>query len=151
MNNFVNHSNIHTVDILSDYSAGKFRFVSKTRSGWSTVTDARELDNQRLINNPESILTGFKKGVLQTVEFCPEGGDYYLTVFARVGKTIKLIDRSILASLTVGTINQLYYNTNLYNQTQYNLVGAKTWADKAYVINQKEGIDCEESQWLRAF
>ena len=145
MNNFVNHSNIHTVDILSDYSAGKFRFVSKTRSGWYTVTDARESYNPTLLNNPESILTGFKKGVLQTVEFCPEGGDYWLTVFARVGKTIKLIDRSILASLTVGTINQLYYNTNLYNQTQYRLVGAKTWADKAYTINQREGIDCEES------
>jgi hypothetical protein len=138
MNNFVNHSNIHTVDILKEYQAGKFRFVSKTRSGWYTVTDARELDNPRLLNNPESILTGFKKGVLQTVEFCPEGGDYYLTVFARVGKTIKLIDKSILAALTVGTINQLYYNTNLYNQTQYNLVGAKTWADFAYQLNEPQ-------------
>ena len=136
MNNFVNHSNIHTVDILKDYPVGKFRFVSKTRAGWYTVTDARDFDNPRLIANPESIITGFKKGALQTVEFCPEGGDYYLTVFARVGKTIKLIDKTILAALTVGTINQLYYNTNLYNQTQYNLVQAKTWASYAYQMNE---------------
>jgi hypothetical protein len=132
----VNIPNIHTVDILKDYSAGKFRFVSKTRAGWYTVTDARDFNNPRLISNPESIITGYEKGALQTVEFCPEGGDYYLTVFARVGKTVKLIDKTILAALTVGTINQLYYNTNLYNQTQYNLVGAKTWADYAYQLNQ---------------
>jgi len=136
MNNFVNHSNIHTVDTLKDYSAGKFRFVSKTRAGWYTVTDARDFDNPRLINNPESIITGYKAGTLQAVEFCPEGGDYYLTVFARVGKKIKLIDKTILAALTVGTINQLYYNTNLYSQTQYNLVGAKSWADFAYQMNE---------------
>jgi hypothetical protein len=145
MKNLVNTTNIRTVDILSDYPAGKFRYVSKTRSGWYTITDARESDNPRLLNNPESILTGFKKGALQTVEFCPEGGDYYLTVFARIGKTIRLIDRSILAALTVGTINQLYYNTNLYSQTQYNLVGAKTWADRAYVTNQIAGVDFSES------
>ena len=136
MNNFVNHNNIHTVDILKDYSAGKFRFVSKTRAGWYTVTDARDSDNPRLLANPESIITGYKKGALQTVEFCPEGGDYYLTVFARVGKKIKLIDKTILAALTVGTINQLYYDTNLYNQTQYKLVQAKSWADYAYQLNQ---------------
>lgn len=136
MNNLVNTTNIHTVDILKDYPAGKFRFVSKTRAGWYTVTDARDFDNPRLIDNPESIITGYKKGALQTVEFCPEGGDYYLTVFARVGKKVKLIDKSILAALTVGTINQLYYDTNLYSQSQYTLVQAKTWADWAYQMNE---------------
>ena len=136
MNNLVNHTNIRTVDILTDYSKGKFRFISKTRAGWNTTTDAKDFDNSRLIANPESIITGYKKGALQTVEFCPEGGDYYLTVFARVGKTVKLIDKTILAALTVGIINHYWYNTNLYSQSQYAAVGAKTWADYAYQLNQ---------------
>jgi hypothetical protein len=138
MANLVNTPNFNTVDILSDYSAGKFRFITKTRSGFFTITDARELDNPRLLNNKESILTGYKKGALQTVEFCPEGGDYYLTVFARVGKKIKLIDKSILENLTVGIINAYYINTELYSQTQYKLVGAKTWADFAYQLNEPQ-------------
>jgi hypothetical protein len=135
MSNLVNTPNFNTVDILNDYSKGKFRFITKTRSGFYTITDARESDNSRLLNNKESILTGYKKGVLQTVEFCPDGGDYYLTVFARVGKKIKLIDRSILENLTVGTINAYYTNTELYNMNQYKLVGARTWADLAYSMN----------------
>jgi hypothetical protein len=37
--------------------------------------------------------------------------------------------------MTVGDINGLYSNSNLYDQAQYKAVNAKTWADKAFVIN----------------
>jgi hypothetical protein len=135
MKNLINTAKINTVNYLTDYTKGKFRFITKCRAGWMTVSDAREFDNDIYIKNPESLLTNFKKGALQTVEFCPEGGNYYLTVFARKGNKVALIDEAILANLTVGTINQLFYNTNLYNQDQYNVVNAKTWADRAYVAN----------------
>ena len=125
---------IMTVDILSQYPTGKFRFISKTRLGM-TCSDARNFDNPRLIAHPESIISGYKKGALQTVQFCPEGSDFYLTIFSRTGKKVKLIDETILANLTVGTINSLYYNTNLYSSDQYKLVNSKTWADKAFVVN----------------
>ena len=138
MKEIINVTGIPTVDYLKDYTAGKFRFITKTRAGFYTVTDARDFDNPRLIANPESILTGYKKGALQTVEFCPEGSDYYFTVFARVGKKIKLVDKAILASLTVGTINSLYYNTELYSQQQYKAVNSKTWASQAYVMNEPQ-------------
>jgi hypothetical protein len=82
---------------------------------------------------PESIITGYLKGALQTVEFQPDGWDGYITVFARKGNKIVLIDEVILSHLTVGAINQLFSNTNLYNQAQYSAVGARTWADRAYV------------------
>lgn len=144
MNNLTNTTQIHTVNYLKGYTAGKFRFISKARSGFMTVVDARDFDNPRYLANPESLLTAFKPGALHTVEFCPEGGDYYLTVFARVGKKIKLIDEAILENLTVGTINQYWYNTNLYSQTQYSAVGAKTWADKAFV-NNIAGVDFTDS------
>ena len=125
---------IMTVDILTKYPKGKFRSVVKTKLGFSVV-DARSFDNERMVKYPESIISGYKKGTLQTVEFCPDGSDFYLTVFARVGKKVNLIDESIMAALTVGTINSMYYNTNLYSQEQYQAVNSKTWASKAYVMN----------------
>ena len=138
MKEIINVTGIHTVDYLKDYTAGKFRFIAKTRAGFFTVSDARDFDNPRYMAFPECLLSAYKKGALQTVEFCPEGGDYYLTVFARVGKKIKLVDKAILASLTVGTINQLWYNTELYSQQQYKAVNSKTWASSAYVMNDPE-------------
>lgn len=122
-------------DILKEFEGGQFRFVIKTNLGY-TCQDAREFENKRLFEQPELLLTRYKKGVLQSIQFKPnEGSDYWLTVFTRVGKKVKLIDNSILETLTVGTINQLYYNTNLYDMTQYKRVNAKSWADKAYVMN----------------
>jgi len=138
MKEIINVTGIPTVDYLKDYTAGKFRFISKARAGFFTVSDARDFDNPRYMANPEGLLKAYKKGALQTVEFCPEGSDYYFTVFARVGKKIKLIDKAILASLTVGTINSLWYNTELYSQYQYKAVGSKTWASMAYVMNEPE-------------
>jgi hypothetical protein len=135
MTNLVNTTGINTVNYLKDYSTGRFRFIAKCRAGFMTVSDAFSFDNAHYIQYPESLLVAYKKGAIQTIEFCPDGGDYYLTVFAKKGNKVVIIDETILASLTVGTINQLYSNTNLYNQSQYAAVGAKTWADKAYAIN----------------
>jgi hypothetical protein len=130
------NQDILTVDILTQYTTGKFRFISKTRLGM-TCTDARNFENERLMKYPESIISGYQKGALHTVEFCPEGSTCYLTVFCRVGKKIKLIDETILANLTVGTINGLYSNTNLYNQDQYKMVNSSSWASKAFVMNKE--------------
>ena len=138
MKNLVNIAEINTVKILGTLgnTKGKFRFVTKCRAGWMTISDSREYDNDYFISHPESIISGFTKGALQTAEFQPEGCDFYLTIFARKGNKIILIDQEILGNLTVGTINQLFSNTNLYNQEQYSAVGAKTWADRAYVPYQ---------------
>ena len=124
-----------TVDILSQYGAGQFRMVVKTKLGM-TVCDTRDFDNPRIMANPECAISGYKKGVLQTVQFCPEGSDFYLTIFSRTGKRVKLIDESILANLTVGTINGMFPNTNLMDMAQYKLVGSKSWASMAFVQNE---------------
>ena len=130
-------NDIMTNDILSQYKSGKFRMVVKTRLGM-TVCDARDFDNPRIMANPECAISGYKKGALQTVQFNPEGTDIWLTVFSRTGKKVKLIDESILVNLTVGTINSMFYNTNLYNYDQYKAVNSSTWADYAYQQNQVE-------------
>lgn len=114
---------------------GKFRVISKCRGGFMTISECRDHDNDLYSNHPASLLNGWKKGALQTVEFQPAGSSAWLTVFARTGKKIKLIDEQILEGLDVGTINQYWIDTNLYSQVQYMHVGAKTWADRAFVDN----------------
>ena len=136
MKNLVNTIGIKTNQVLSTSSKGKFRFIVKCRAGFMTIVDARESDNEQYIKYPETLLSSHVKGALQTIEFKPEGYDNYLTVFARNGKKIILIDEAILTDLTVSTINQFWVNTELYNQSQYSAVSAKTWADKAYVDNR---------------
>lgn len=130
-------SEIMTTDILSQYTAGEFRMVVKTRLGM-TVCDARDFDNPRIMANPECAISGYKANALQTVQFKPEGSDFWLTIFSRTGKKVKLIDEAILANLTVGTINGMFYNTNLMDMHQYKLVGSKTWASMAFVENAVE-------------
>ena len=137
----VGNEKLMLTDILTRYTAGKFRHIVKTKLGMTCV-DARDWDNPRMMKNPECIISGYKKGTLQTVQFQPEGYSHWLTVFSRTGKTVKLIDESILVNLTVGTINQLYSNTNLYNQYQYQSVGAKTWASMAYKKNEVVEVLC---------
>tara|TARA_B100000497_G_C7550265_1_gene332545 strand:+ start:168 stop:674 length:507 start_codon:yes stop_codon:yes gene_type:complete len=124
-----------TVDILSNYTAGSFRMVVKTRLGM-TICDTQPFDNPRLLANPQAAIAGYKRGTLQTVQFSPEGTGVWLTIFSRTGKKVKLIDRTILSSLTVGTINGMFDNTNLYNPIQYSFVGATSWASKAFVDNK---------------
>ena len=88
-------------------------------------------------NSARDVFRNFKKGALQSIQFKADNvkGGNWLTVFARSGNKIKLIDNDLLASLDVGDINQDWSNSNLYSQTQYQAVGSKTWACKAYVKN----------------
>lgn len=123
-------------DILSQYGQGQFRWVVKTRIGM-TVTDSRAFENPRICADPAAAISSHKKGALQTVQFKPDGADYWLTIFSRIGKRVKLIDEAILATLRVGVINNMFSNTNLMDMTQYKLVGASTWASWAFVQNRE--------------
>ena len=125
------------VDTLSKSKSGQFRMVVKTKLGM-TVCDARSFDNPRIMANPECAISGYKRGALQTVQFKADGSDHWSTVFSRTGKKVKLIDESILANLTVGTINGMYDNTNLMDMAQYKMVGASSWASKAFTMNNTE-------------
>ena len=136
MKDLININNLPTTDILSRYKSGKIRFITKCRAGYMVCTEARDFDNVNLLNNPDLFLRMYKKGALQTIEFQPEGVSGYLTIFARSGKKIKLIDETILGNLTVGTINSYWVNTDLYDQSQYQAVGATNWTSYAYRLNK---------------
>ena len=144
MTKIINHTGIHTVDIINndhyEKTPGKFRFITKCQAGYMICNDARDFDDERLYNNPASVLSSYKKGALHSVEYKPSGSDNFFTVFAKKGNKIILIDEAIMKGVDVGTVNQLWYNTNLYSTFQYSMVKAKTWADKVFVMNHTEEV-----------
>ena len=105
---------------------GTYQAIVKVQAGFMTAYE---------IGNELPSLNRWEKGALQTIQFQPEGSKSWLTIFARKGNKIVLADKELLETIEVGTINQLFYNTNLYNQAQYQTVNAKTWADKAFSQN----------------
>ena len=80
------------------------------------------------------LLPSYKPKAIQSIAFLTNDG-YPITVYARVGKKV-WASECFLSEVTVGDINQALYNTALYGQGQYEAVNAKTWADKAYVMNE---------------
>ena len=119
---------------------GTYRAIVKVKAGFVTVVDDLGIQanwGKKQWNSAIDVFRNFKKGALQTIQFKADNsrGADWITVFARVGTKIKLIDDSLLADLKIGDINQNWTNTNLYNQNQYQAVGAKTWADNAFITN----------------
>jgi hypothetical protein len=111
---------------------GKYRIISKCRAGFmvSSLTTAK---------SAIAVLRDCKMKAVQSISRIKdiEGiGEYEFTVYARAGKKV-WIEEDMLAEVTVGDINQDLYKTALYNQFQYQSVNAKTWADKAYVMNEE--------------
>lgn len=135
MQALINTTKISTTNYISGQT-GKYRFIVKCRAGFLTVVEAREWDNDYYTRLPEALLTAYKKGALHTIEFLPEGANHWLCIFAKKGNKIVLIDEAIMQELTVGTVNQLWYNTNLYSQQQYAAVNSKTWDSKVFVYNE---------------
>ena len=144
MTKIINTLGLHTIDFLDKYENGRFRFITKTRAGYISCHDAQDFQNDTYKKHPEELLRAYKKGVIQSIQFQPldeNGNNEYntwLTIFARQGKKIHFIDEAILRDLTVGTINSCWYNTALYKHSQYEAVNSKTWASKAFVMNETE-------------
>ncbi len=114
---------------------GSYRIVYKCQAGFMSIAEAQYNDDIANEHGPAQLLSSWKKGSLQTIQFKVENGQYWLTVFARKGKKIVVIDEDILKGLTVGTINSYFIDTNLYSQKQYAHVNAKNWASKVFVMN----------------
>ena len=106
---------------------GRFQAIVKVQAGYMIAAE---------IGDQIPSLGRWKKGALQSIQFMAEGTVYWTTVFARKGTKVILLDEKLAEKIEVGTINQLFYNTNLMDQAQYKAVGAKTWADKAFLLNE---------------
>ena len=117
---------------------GQYRAIVKVKAGFMTVVDDLGIQanwGKQQWNKPIEVFRGFKRGALQSIQFRAEGTSAWLTVFARTGNKVKVADDELLADMNIGDINLDWSRSNLYNMAQYQLVGAKTWADKAFVKN----------------
>ena len=121
-----NIKGLTVVDFIRERK-GTFQAIVKVPAGFMIASE---------IGSELPSLNTWKKGALQSIQFQPEGSKAWLTVFARKGTKVIFIDEKIAETVTVGTINQLFYNTNLMDQEQYKAVGARTWADKAFLLNE---------------
>ena len=97
MNQLFNLSKINTTDYLKNSRITAARFITKCRAGFLTIVDARDFEIEQYNNHPESLITGYKPGALQSVQVQLDGHDVWLTVFARVGKKVHFVDKAILA------------------------------------------------------
>jgi hypothetical protein len=121
-----NIKGLSVVDYIGE-DKGLFQAVVKVPAGFLVAYE---------IGSDLPSLNRWKKGTLQTLQFKREGSPAWLTVFAKKGNKVMVIDRALAEQLEVGTVNQLFYNTNLMDQIQYRAVKAKTWADKVFVLNE---------------
>ena len=133
-----NQERIGQVDFING-KAGEFRAIVKVQAGFMTVVEDLGLragwETGAKWKRAIDVFRNFKKGALQTVEFKAAGTETWLTVFARKGNKVILMDTDLFLTMKVGDINQDWSNTNLYSYRNYEMAGAKTWEDLAFVAN----------------
>lgn len=127
----VKNRDLQLLSFGDKFEAGKgtYRVITKCQAGFMTSSD-------REYSSPYEAFRSYKLKHLHSIAYVSDGG-YALTLYARNGKKV-WISPQILSELTVGDINQDLSNTALYNQFQYSAVNAKSWASKAYVMNEEE-------------
>lgn len=113
-------------DEILRHGKGVYRVITKCQAGFLVSSDIEA-------DSPIAAFRRYKPKAIQSIAYVTNYGA--LTVFARSGKKV-WASREFLSEITVGDINQALSNTGLYSQMQYIAVNAKTWADKAYVINE---------------
>lgn len=138
MTQIINTTNINEVDFITGRT-GEYRAIVKCKAGFMVVVEDLGIQN-KWSNGADwkraiDVFRGFKKGALQTIQFRADGTEHWLTVFAKVGTKVKLMDEQMFRDMRIGDINQNWSNTNLYSQRQYSVVNGKTWDSKAYVYN----------------
>ena len=114
---------------------GKYRVITKCQAGFM-ITSVKEAKSAIDVFRSYKIKAVHSIARIMDVKGV---GERDFMVYARTGKKV-WIEEEMLAQMTVGDINQDLHNTALYNQYQYQAVNAKTWADKAYVMNDVKEI-----------
>jgi hypothetical protein len=122
---------LNVLSFMDSFVAGEgtYRVITKCKAGFMVSSDIQA-------SNAIQAFRRFKPKAIQSIAYLI-GDGYPVTVFARNGKKV-WASECFLSEVTVGDINQDLSNTALYSQYQYQSVKAKTWADKAYVMNEEE-------------
>ena len=129
------NKDLQVMSHMSEFESweGEYRVITKCQAGFmvSSVVKAK---------SPIHAFRQYKPKAIQSIAFIKpikDIGSYDFTVFARNGKKV-WASEEFLREVEVGDINQDLYNTALYSSIQYQAVNAKSWASKAYVMNEEE-------------
>ena len=116
---------------LKEFGKGIYRVITKCQAGFMVSSDIEA-------ESPIKAFRRYKAKAIQSIAFVGAHGP--ITVYARNGKKV-WASEDFLMDITIGDINQDLSNTGLYNQMQYVAVNAKSWADKAYVMNEEKSLE----------
>jgi hypothetical protein len=124
------NKDLRVLSFMDDFKAGKgtYRIITKCQAGFMVSSEVEA-------DSAIQAFRRYKPKAIQSIAFLLEN-KYPITVYARNGKKV-WASECFLSEVTVGDINQSLSNTALYGQGQYEAVKAKTWADKAYVMNEE--------------
>jgi hypothetical protein len=125
----VKNKDLQLLSFGDKFEAGKgtYRVITKCKAGFMCSSDVEA-------NSAIQAFRRYKPKAIQSIAYLLESG-HPVTVYARNGKKV-WASECFLRDIEVGDINQDLHNTALYNQYQYKAVNAKSWASKAYVMNE---------------
>ncbi len=108
----------HIKDINKEY---EFRIAGKCQAGFINIHDTK--------GTPHSVIAGYKKNSLINIQVKCESG-YWMNVYTTKGGKWYSIDLGFLKVLTVGNMRTSF--PDMCDMNLWEMVGAKTWADKAF-------------------
>jgi len=111
----------HIKDVNKEY---EFRIANKCQAGFINIHDSKD--------TPSEVISGYTKNCLVNIQVKSECG-LWLNVYTTKGGKWYSIDRGFLEIITVGTMRQSF--PDMCDMKLWELVGTKTWADKAFVQN----------------
>jgi hypothetical protein len=116
----------HIKDTSKKYN---FRAVTKCQAGFPSISDFKN-------HTPHGVIAGFKKNTLLNVQvevFYENGQSNWYNVYTTKNGKWYSIDLGFLEVLTVGDMRNSF--PDMCDMNLWELVGAKTWADKAFTQN----------------
>ena len=115
----------HIKDLNKQY---EFRIAAKCQAGFINISD--------WTTTPKDVISGFTKNSLVNIQVkmvYENGHELWLNVFTTKGGKWHSIDKGFMDVLTVGDMRQSF--PDMCDMNLWQLLGAKSWADKAFVQN----------------
>jgi len=115
----------HIKDVNKEY---EFRIANKCQAGFINIHDSK--------GTASDVIRGWSKNSLVNIQVkhtWDDGKVIWFNVLTTKGGKWYSIDRGFLEVITVGTMRQSF--PDMCDMKLWELVGTKTWADKAFVQN----------------
>ena len=112
----------HLKDTNKEY---EFRIANKCQAGFINIHDSK--------GTPSEMMSGWSKNSLVNIQVkhtWDNGREIWFNVFTTKGGKWYSIDRGFLEVLTVGNMRTSF--PDMCDMNLWEMVGAKTWADKAF-------------------